>query len=192
MIKLFIKIENMKKYILMISLLVFIFSCSKDEYQIPTDENGNIIWTGVSNTTTNGISSLDNSFTVTATFATAKAGDVMHVELLQLQVPPEGGTTKQLLPLANTQQDVTVGSDLKASVTFTRDQANLQGVGDYVVVVFNGKTDYAKQTVTMKNAMTVSKPLVSGKEVEVARTNEVAYFNVTVNTIVNSFSVMLR
>jgi hypothetical protein len=188
MIKLFIKIENMKKYILMISLLVFIFSCSKDEYQIPTDENGNIIWTGVSNTTTNGISSLDNSFTVTATFATAKAGDVMHVELLQLQVPPEGGTTKQLLPLANTQQDVTVGSDLKASVTFTRDQANLQGVGDYVVVVFNGKTDYAKQTVTMKNAMTVSKPLVSGKEVEVARTNEVAYFNVTVNTIGNSFS----
>jgi len=74
----------------------------------------------------------------------------MKVELLQLQVPPSGGTTKQLLPLANTQQDVTVGSDLKASVTYTRDQANLLGVGDYVVVAFNGKTDYAKQTVTMK------------------------------------------
>ena len=172
----------------MISLLVFIFSCSKDEYEIPTDENGNIIWTEVSSTTTNGISSLDNSFTVTATFPNAKVGDIMKVELLQLQVPPSGGTTKQLLPLANTQQDVTVGSDLKASVTYTRDQANLLGVGDYVVVAFNGKTDYAKQTVTMKNAMTVSKPLVSGKEVEVARTNEVAYFNVKVNTIGSSFS----
>lgn len=170
----------MKKYILTFLAVIFIISCGEDKYEIPTDENGNIIWTGVSSTTTTGISSLDNSFTVTATFATAKAGDVMKVELLQLQVPPEGGTTKQLLPMANTQKDVTVGSDLKASVTYTRDQANLKSVGDYVVVVFNGATDYAKQRVDMNNAMTVSKPMVSDKEIEVARTAEVAYFNVKV------------
>lgn len=134
----------MKKYILTLCTIVFIISCGQDNYEIPTDANGNIIWTGVSSTTTTGISSIDNSFTVTALFATAKAGDVMKVELLQLQTPPEGGTTKQLLPLANTQKDVTVGNDLKASVTYTRDQANLKGVDDYVVVVFNGVTDYAK------------------------------------------------
>lgn len=179
----------MKKYILTLFAVIFIISCGQDNvYEIPTDANGNIIWTGVSSTTTTGISSIDNSFTVTATFATAKAGDVMKVELLQLQTPPEGGTTKQLLPLANTQKDVTVGGDLKASVTYTRDQANLKGVGDYVMVMFNGATDYAQQRVDMTNAMTVSKPTVSGKEIEVARTAEVAYFNVNVTPKEGTFT----
>jgi len=179
----------MKKYIYTLVAVVLFFSCGQNnQYEIPTDENGNIIWTGVSSTTTTGISSIDNSFTVTATFATAKVGDVMKVELLQLQTPPDGGTTKQLLPLANTQKEVTVGNDMKASVSYTRDQANLNEVGDYVVVVFNGATDYAKQRVDMVNAMTVSKPTASGKEIEVARTAEVAYFNVRVTPKEGTFT----
>lgn len=179
----------MKKYILLLCTLFFILSCGQNDlYEIPTDANGNIIWTGVSSTTTTGISSIDNSFTVTATFATAKSGDVMKVELLQLQTPPEGGTTKQLLPLAGTQKEVTVGSDLKATVSYTRDQANLKGTGDYVMVVFSGTTDYAKQRVEMTNAMTVSKPMVSSREIEVARTAEVAYFNVKVTPKEGTFT----
>lgn len=179
----------MKKNILILCTLILAVACSKNDlYQIPTDDKGNIIWTGVSSTTTTGISSLDNSFTVTATFATAKPGDVMNVELLQLQTPPEGGTTKQLLPMAGTQKQVTVGNDLKATVTYSRNDANLKSVGDYVVVVFNGATDYAKQRVDMTNVMTVSKPMVSGKEVEVARTAEVAYFNVNVTPKEGAFT----
>ena len=41
-------------------------------------------------------------------------------------------------------------------------------------------TDYAKARVDMVPATTVSKPKVSGKEIDVARTSETAYFNVTV------------
>lgn len=175
----------MKKYLLLIITLIFVlYNCDKDDYAIPTDENGNIIWTGVSSSTTTGISSLDNSFTVEATFATAKPGDVMKVELLQLQTPPGGGTTNQLLPLEGTQKEVQVDNNLKSTVTYTRDQANLSKVGDYIEVVFNGATDYAKMRVTMTNGMSVSAPKVrtgdKDLEVEVARTAEVAYFFVNV------------
>lgn len=171
----------MKNIILSLCALLLIVSCTKqDYYEIPTDANGNVIFTGISSTTTTGISSLDNSFTVTATFATAKVGDVMNVELLKLQIPSTGGTTTQLLPLTGTQKQATVGSDMKATVTYTRDEAKMVKVGDYVTVVFAGKTDYAKQRVDMVPATTLTKPKVSGKEVDVARTSETAFFNVTV------------
>ena len=171
----------MKKIIPILCALVLIVSCTKQPYyEIPTDANGKVILTGISSTTTTGISTLDNAFSATATFATAKTGDVMNVELLQLQIPPSGGTTKQLLPLAGTQKTVTVGSDLKATVTYTRAEAKLTKATDYVTVIFSGATDYAKTRVDMVPATTVSKPKVSGKEVDVARTAETAYFNVTV------------
>lgn len=171
----------MKNIITLICALVLIVSCTEqDYYEIPTDANGNVILTGISSTTTTGISTLDNSFSVTATFATAKAGDMMTVELLKLQLPPSGGTTNQLLPLAGTQKQVAVGADMKATVTYTRDEAKMTKVGDYATVVFAGKTDYAKQRVDMVPATTVSKPKVTGKEVDVARTTETAFFNVTV------------
>lgn len=171
----------MKNIIFLLCAMVLIVSCTKqDYYEIPTDENGNVILTGISSTTTTGISSLDNSFSVTATFATAKVGDVMNVELLKLQIPSTGGTTTQLLPLAGTQKQATVGSDMKATVTYTRDEAKMAKVGDYVTVVFAGKTDYAKQRVDMVAATTVTKPKVTGKEVDVARTAETAFFNVSV------------
>lgn len=171
----------MKKYISILYIMIFAFGCSDIKtYDIPTDENGNILLTGVSSTTTTGISSLDDGFSVTATFATAKVGDIMHVELLQLQTPPEGGTTKQLLPMAGTQKEVTVGSDMKATVSYSRADAKLNNVGDYVTVVYNGNTDYAKQRVDLVPATSVSKPKVAGKEIDVARTSETAYFNVNV------------
>ena len=171
----------MKKIILLLCALVLIVSCTKQKYyEIPRDANGNVILTGISSTATTGISTLDGSFSVTATFATAKVGDVMDLELLQLQIPSTGGTTKQLLPMAGTQKQVTVGSDMKATVTYTRAEAKMTIATDYVTVIFNGVTDYANARVNMIPATTVSKPKVSGNEVDVARTSETAYFNVTV------------
>jgi len=75
----------MKKIIFCLFALGLIIGCSKQTYyEIPKDSSGNVILTGISNSTTAGISVLDDQFSVTATFATAKVGDVMNVELLQL------------------------------------------------------------------------------------------------------------
>lgn len=173
--------KKMKKFIIILSVLFTIVSCNEqDYYELPLDENGNVLLTGVSSTESTGISTLDNAFTVTATFATANPGDVMKVELLQLQTPPEGGSTKQMLPMAGTQTDITVGNDLTATVSYTRDEANLNGPGDNVRVIYNGVTDYAKATVEMVPAANSSKPMVNGIEIDVARTSETAHFNVTV------------
>ncbi|MFA5819197.1 MAG: hypothetical protein WC854_07950 [Bacteroidales bacterium] len=171
----------MKKIISLLLLLVLIVGCSKEElFDVPRDANGNVIFTTISSTTTTGVSTLDGQFSVTATLPNAKSGDVMNVECLQLQIPPEGGTTKQLLPLAGTQKTAAVGADLKATITYTRAEAKMTKATDYVTVVFNGETDYAKARVDMVPATAVSKPKVSSKEVDVARTAETAYFNVTV------------
>lgn len=173
---------KMKKIIFLLCVLVSVFGCKKQDYfEIPTNSDGTVYLTGVSSTTTTGISTLDGSFSVTATFATAKVGDVMNVELLQLQLPSNGGTAKQLLPMAGTQKTATVGSDMKATITYTRDEAKLVATGDYVTVVFNGATDYAKQRVDLVPATSASKPKISAdKEIDVARTSEVANFYVTV------------
>jgi hypothetical protein len=172
----------MKKVISLVCSVLIIAGCTEQEYfEIPRDANGNVILTGISSTTTTGISTLDNDFSVTATFATAKPGDIMKVELLQLQIPPSGGTTKQLLPLEGTQKEVTVGADLTATVAYTRAEANLAEPTEYVTVVFNGATDYAKVKIDMVPATTVSKPKVGTREIDVARTSETAYFHVTVD-----------
>ena len=171
----------MKKFISIFCVLVSILSCTKqDYYEIPKDADGNAIITGISSTTTTGISTLDGSLSVTATLPNAKVGDVMNIELLQLQLPAEGGTTTQLLPMTGTQKTATVGADQKATVTYTRAEAKLTKASDYVTVVFNGATDYAKVKVEMAPAIAVSKPIVSNIEVDVARTSETAYFNVKV------------
>ena len=179
----------MKKIIYLLFILFMVVSCSKETlYDIPRDANGNVLLTTTSTATTTGISTLDNGFSVTATLPNAKAGDVMKVECLQLQMPPEGGETMQLLPLAGSQKDITVGSDLTATVSYTRDEANLVNAGDYVVVVYNGKTDYAKQRIDLVPATTFSKPSVSGIEVDIARTSEIAYFHVNVEPVSGSYS----
>ncbi len=172
----------MKKFLSIFGVLTIILSSCIEQpyYEIPLDENGDVYLTGVSSTTSTGISTLDENFTVTATLPNAKAGDVMMVELLKLQAPA-GSSTTQLLPLAGTQKQVTVGSDLKASVTYSRTDAQMTQQGDYVTVVFNGATDYAKQKVDMVFATSASKPKVGTVTVEVARTPETAYFEINVN-----------
>jgi hypothetical protein len=169
----------MKKLIFFLSALIFIVSCQDDDFDIPRDENGNAILTDVSSTTTTGISTLDDGFSVTAYLPNAKSGDEMNVECLQLQYFELGGN-EQLLPLDGTQKTVTVGSDLKATVSYTRNEANLINPGDYVTVSFAGKTDYALQRVELVPALKTTRPMVAGMEVNVARTDETAYFHVTV------------
>jgi hypothetical protein len=177
----------MKKIISLLSLLVLIVSCTEDLFDVPRDANGSVVLHDISSTTTLGVSTLDAQFSVTATLPNAKVGDVMNVECLQLQVPSGStSTTKQLLPLAGTQKTATVGSDLKATISYTRTEAKLNAIGDYVTVCFNGVTDYAKQRVDLVAAVTTSKPAVTKSataivELDVARTTETAYFNVKVS-----------
>jgi hypothetical protein len=179
----------MKIFISLFCTILLLVSCAEQAYfEIPKDANGKAILTGISSTLTAGISTLDNEFSVTAVFPNAKAGDIMNVELLQLQLPQAGGSTKQLLPMTGTQKQVTVGADLKATVTYTRDEAKLVQATEYVTVVFNGKTDYAKVRVDMVPATTVTKAKVSGKEIDVARTSETAFFNVTVGPKSGAYS----
>ncbi len=173
----------MKKIIIFFCTLIMVLSCQKEEiFDIPRDGAGNAIITGVSSTTTTGITSLDNEFSVNAHVPNATAGDVMTVECLQLQLAPDG-TTTQLLPLSGTQKQVTVSSDLKVSVSYTRQEANLNKPGDYVTVTFAGDTDYAVQRVNMVPATRTTRPQVAGVVVDIARTDETAYFHVTVEPL---------
>lgn len=165
----------------MIAAAASLWSCTKQPYyDIPTDENGNVTVTGVAKTTSNGITTLDGGFTVTSYLPNAKAGDVMKIELLQLQTPG-GGTAQQLLPMAGTQKEVTLGNDLIATVSYTRAEAKLNNAGDYVTVTFSGKTDAATFRVNLKDATTVSNPQYNGKDVDVIRTAGTASFKVTVS-----------
>lgn len=134
------------KNILSVSLIVsfiLMMGCTKQPYfDIPLDENGNVIFTGISQVTSTGVTTADNDFTVFGYFPNAKSGDVMTAEVLKHQVPSwDPGGAKQLLPLAGTQKDVTVDSELKTSVTYTKTEAGLANVGDVITVVFSGATD---------------------------------------------------
>lgn len=157
-----------------------LWSCTKQPYyEIPTDENGNVVITGVAKTTSDGITTLDDGFTVTSYLPNAKSGDVMKVELLQLQTP-SGGGSQQLLPMAGTQKEITLGSDLTAVVSYTRAEAKLVNAGDYVTVTFSGKTDAATFRVNLKDATAVSNPQYNGKDVDVIRSAGTASFKATV------------
>lgn len=169
----------MKKILYFLCALILFVSCQEEILDIPRDSNGNAVLTDVSSTTTTGISTLDDEFTVTATLPNAKVGDVMTVECLQLQFYQAGGNN-QLLPLAGTQKTVTVAADKKVSVSYSRTETNLNDPGNYVTVTFAGSTDHAKQKVEMVYASKTTKPKVGGVEVDVARTSETAYFNVTI------------
>ncbi|MFT3747166.1 MAG: hypothetical protein QM768_02580 [Agriterribacter sp.] len=168
------------KNIFMIAAAASLWSCTKQPYyEIPTDENGNVVITGVAKTTSDGITTLDDGFTVTSYLPNAKNGDVMKVELLQLQTP-SGGGAQQLLPMAGTQKEVTLGSNLTAVVSYTRAEAKLNNAGDYVTVTFSGKTDAATFRVNLKDATTISNPQYNGKDVDVIRTAGTASFKATV------------
>jgi hypothetical protein len=134
------------KIIISLSLIVamaLLMSCTEQPYfDIPVDENGNVIFSGISEVTSDGVTTADNSFTVNCYFPNAKSGDIMVSEVLKRQIPswdPNGAL--QLLPLAGTKKNITVGSDLKTSVTYTKAEAQLVNVGDAVTVVFSRNTD---------------------------------------------------
>jgi len=134
------------KNILSISLIVsfvLMMGCTPQPYfDIPLDENGDVIFTGISEVTSDGVTAADTDFTVDAYFPNAKSGDVMTAEVLKHQEPSwDPGGELQLLPLAGTQKDITVGSELKTSVTYTKAEAGLVNVGDVITVVFSGATD---------------------------------------------------
>ena len=139
--------NNMKTKIIISLSLIFamalVMSCTDQPYfDIPYDENGNIYITEISEVTSDGVTTADESFTVNCYFPNAKSGDVMKAEVLKRQVPswdPRGA--EQLLPLEGTAKSITVGGDLKTSVTYTRTEAQLINVGDAVTIAFSGETD---------------------------------------------------
>lgn len=180
--------KNKISLILICLLAAVIVSCSKQPYyNIPTDANGHIILTGIATTTSSGISTLDDNFTVDATLPNAKAGDVMTVELLKPQIPA-GGSTAQLLPLAGTQKQVTVSNNLTVSVNYTRAAAMMNVPGDFVTVTFSGKTESASIVITLTQATTVSNPEYNGKSVNVIRGAGTAFFDINVNPKLGAYT----
>lgn len=171
--------------ILQISLILvaLIMSCSEQPYwDYPKDENGNAIITQVSKTTTSGITALDPGFTGESYLPNAKQGDIMTVVLVKPQVPPSnpGGAT-QILPIAGTSKTYTVDNNLKINFSYTREEATLLKVGDWVTVTISGETESGiiKQ-LTLTSAMSTTKPKVGGKEVTIIRSPEVANMEIKV------------
>ena len=164
----------------LVTIASLLQSCSKQEYvNIPKNADGSAYITTVASTTNTGMTTLDNGFTVTATLPNAKAGDVMVAELLAQQLP-SGGSATQLLPIAGTQKNLTVGSDLKVSVTYTRTEALLKNANDVVTVTFAGKTESAFTSISMGLATSVKGPLYGGSAVNIRRNSGAAYFEVAV------------
>lgn len=131
------------KYIVSLISIAVIMSCTDQPYfDIPRDENGDVIFTDISEVTSTGITSADSEFTIHAYFPNAKSGDVMEAQVLKNQVPSwDPGGALQLLPLEGSTKKITVGNDLRTSVTYTKEEAGLINVGDVVTVVFSGDTD---------------------------------------------------
>jgi len=136
-----------------IAAIAIMIGCTDQPYyDIPYDENGNVYITKISKVTSTVVTTADASFTVTGYFPNAKTGDVMTAQVLKRQVPswdPQGAL--QLLPYGSP-KSITVGSDLKTSVTFTRAEAGLVNVGDAITVTFAGATDSGIISITLKAA----------------------------------------
>ena len=136
------KTKNIVSIAFIVSFLVMMGCTDQPYYDIPRDANGNVVFTGISEVTSTGVTTADSDFTIFAYFPNAKPGDVMKAEVLKSQVPSWDPTgAQQLLPLEGAAKDVTVGNDLKTSVTFTKAEAGLVSVGDAITVVFSGATD---------------------------------------------------
>lgn len=127
-------------------------ACTPQPYfDIPLDANGDVIFSGISEVTSTGATVADDDFTVNAYFPNAKSGDAMESEVLKQQVPSwDPGGALQLLPLDGTIKSITVGGDLKTSVTYTKAEAGLVNVGDAVTVVFSGATDSGIIQITLE------------------------------------------
>lgn len=136
------KNKNILTISFIVSYILMMGCTDQPYYDIPRDSNGNVVFTGISEVTSPGVTTADDDFTIFAYFPNAKPGDVMEVEVLKNQVPPwDPDGALQLLPLEGTKKSVTVGDNLKTSVTYTKAEAGLVNVGDAVTVVFSGATD---------------------------------------------------
>lgn len=135
-----------------IAAIAIMIGCTKQPYyDIPYDSSGKVYITKISQVTAAPVTSTMTSFTVNGYFPNAKSGDVMKATVLQQQVPSWNTTgAKQLLPVAGSEKSITVGSDLKTSVTYTRTEANLLNVGDAITVVFSGNTDSGIISIVLK------------------------------------------
>jgi hypothetical protein len=146
------------KIIISLSLIfsmALMMSCTDQPYfDIPYDENGEVIFSELSVVSSDGVTTADESFTIDCLFPSAKSGDVMEAEILMRQVPSwDAGGALQLLPLAGTKKSITVAGDLTATVTYTKAEANLVNVGDAVTVVFSGPTDSAIIEIKLEAAL---------------------------------------
>lgn len=174
----------MKKIKLHVALGIILIgiSCTKQPYyHIPVDNNGNVAITDVSSATSNGITTLDSKFTVSAFFPNAKEGDTMTSELLKPQTPPGGGAD-QLLPLSNTQKQIVLGSDLQATVSYTREEAKMTAPGDFVRVTFSGRTASGQVEIKMEQATTVVGPEFDGNGIDLMRNAGDVFFDIDVQT----------
>jgi len=135
-----------------IAVIAMMTGCTKQPYyDIPLDANGNVYITKISKVTADPVTSSMTSFVVNGYFPNTKSGEVMKATVLQQQVPSSNPTgAKQLLPVAGSEKSITVGSDLKASVTYTRTEAHLLNVGDAITVVFSGATDSGIISIVLK------------------------------------------
>jgi len=138
----------------LIFITALMMSCTKQPYfDIPYDENGNVYITEISSVTCDPVTTADANFTINCYFPNAKAGDTMKATVLKQQVPSwdPGGAT-QLLPLAGSEKSITVGNDLKTSVTYSLAEAGLVNVDDAITVVFSGATDSGIIRITLQAA----------------------------------------
>ena len=137
-----------------IAAIAIMIGCTKQPYyDIPYDENGNVYITQISKVTCDPVKVGQTSFTINCYFPNAKSGDVMKATVLQQQVPSWNPTgAKQLLPVAGSEKNITVGDDHKTSVTYTKTEAHLLNVGDAITVVFSGATDSGIISIVLKAA----------------------------------------
>lgn len=145
------KTKNILSLSFIVSFVIMMGCTEQPYFDIPYDENGEVIFTDISEVTSNGMTASDPDFTVNAYFPNAKPGDVMKAEVLKNQVPPwdpEGAL--QLLPLEGSLKEVTVGGDFTTSVTYTKEEAGLNNVGDVVTIVFSGDTDSGIISITLE------------------------------------------
>lgn len=147
------KTKNIISFTLIVAVALLMSCTGQPYFDIPLDENGDVYISGISEVTADPVTTADESFTINCYFPNAKEGDVMTATVLKRQVPswdPNGA--EQLLPVDGTEKQITVGSDLKTSVTYTRTEAHLINVGDAITVVFSGKTDSGIIEITLKAA----------------------------------------
>lgn len=145
------KTKNILSISLILSFILMMGCTDQPYFDIPYDANGDVIITGISEVTSTGVTVADAGFTVDAYFPNAKSGDTMDAQVLKRQEYPGNPSGElQLLPYANSLKSITVGSDLKASVTYTKAEAGLVNVGDAVTVVFSGATDSGIIQITLE------------------------------------------